>query len=150
VTEILFFHLQRQPLEKALPKLVARSLERGWRAVVKVASEERRTALDDALWTFSDESFLPHGTDQEPDPAEQPVLLTLADGNPNGAHVLFLVDGAEFPAQVDGFARVTLLFDGVDEDAVAQARRSWAEVKRAGHDASYWQETPAGRWEKKA
>ena len=150
MTEVLFFHLQKQPLDKALPKLVARSLERGWRAVIKAASEERLTALDDALWTFSDDSFLPHGTDKEPDAAEQPVLLTLADGNPNGAHVLFLVDGADLPGQFDGFGRVTLLFDGADEEAVAKARRDWSEVKRAGHEASYWQETAAGRWDKKA
>jgi DNA polymerase-3 subunit chi len=150
VTEILFFHLQRQPLEKALPKLVAVSLERGWRAIVKLTSEERQSALDDALWTFSDESFLPHGTDKEPDPAGQPVLLTLADGNPNGAHVLFLVEGADLPASLDAFGRVTLLFDGTDEEAVAKARRDWSEVKRLGHAASYWQESPSGRWEKKA
>lgn len=150
MTEILFFHLQRQPLEATLPKLLKRSLDRGWRALVKASSEERLGALDDLLWSFSDESFLPHGTDREPDPAGQPVLLTLDDGNPNGAHVLFLVDGAMLPPDMAGYERVTLVFDGTDEDAVAAARRSWAAIKGGSHDASYWQESPAGRWEKKA
>jgi DNA polymerase-3 subunit chi len=150
VTEILFFHLQRQPLDKVLPTLLVRSRERGWRAIVKAGSEERLEALDERLWTFADDSFLPHGTDREPDPAGQPILLTLADANPNAANVLFLVEGAAMPADVAGYERVTILFDGADEEAVAAARVTWGEVKRTGHEASYWQESPAGRWEKKA
>jgi DNA polymerase-3 subunit chi len=150
MTEVLFFHLQRQPLDKVLPILLVRSRERGWRALVKAGSEERLEALDELLWTFADDSFLPHGTDREPAPAGQPILLTLGDANPNGANVLFLVEGAAMPADTGGYERVTLLFDGSDEDAVAAARAAWGEVKRAGHEASYWQESPAGRWEKKA
>jgi DNA polymerase-3 subunit chi len=150
MTEVLFFHLQRQPLDKVLPVLLVRSRERGWRALVKAGSEERLEALDELLWTFADDSFLPHGTDREPDRAGQPILLTLGDANPNAANVLFLVEGAVMPADAGGYQRVTLLFDGSDEEAVAAARVTWGEIKRAGHEASYWQESPAGRWEKKA
>jgi DNA polymerase-3 subunit chi len=150
VTEILFFHLQNQPLEKVLPTLLSRSLERGWRAIVKASSEERLKALDDHLWTFSDESFLPHGTDLQPDADAHPVLLTLGDANSNGATVLFLVENAPLPAEIAAYDRVTLLFDGEDVEALAGARETWSAVKRAGHEATYWQETPAGRWEKKA
>lgn len=150
MVEVLFFHLQRQPLDKVLPILLVRSRERGWRALVKAGTEERMEALDELLWTFADDSFLPHGTDREPDPAGQPILLTLGDDNPNGANVLFLVEGAAMPPEAGAYERVTLLFDGADEEAVAAARVTWGEVKRAGHEASYWQESPAGRWEKKA
>jgi len=62
MTEILFYHLQRHPLERVLPALVEKSLERGWRVVVQAASEERVEALDAHLWIFRDDSFLPHGT----------------------------------------------------------------------------------------
>ena len=62
MTEILFYHLHRQPLERVLPTLLERSLERGWRVVVQASSEERVEALDAHLWTFRDDSFLPHGT----------------------------------------------------------------------------------------
>ena len=85
MAEVLFYHLQRQPLEAVLPTLLEKSLERGWRAVVQVATDERLAALDDHLWTFSDESFLPHGTDREAHAADQPVVLTTSGANPNGA-----------------------------------------------------------------
>ena len=51
MTEILFYHMQRQPLEKVLPNLVERSLDRGWQAAIQAATEERLQALDDHLWT---------------------------------------------------------------------------------------------------
>ena len=98
MTEILFYHLQRHPLERVLPALVEKSLARGWRVVVQAASEERIEALDAHLWVFSDDSFLPHGTWREAEAAEQPVLLTVHDGNPNRAAVRFLLDGAPVPA----------------------------------------------------
>ena len=149
MTEVLFYHLQRQPLEAVLPALLERSLERGWRAVVRATSDERLSALDDHLWTFSDESFLPHGTDREPDVAEQPVVLTLSERNPNGAAVLFLVEGAPVPADASAYQRLVLLFDGNDEGALGAAREDWKRLKAAGHEATYWQQDERGRWQKK-
>jgi DNA polymerase III subunit chi len=150
MTEILFYHLQRQPLEAVLPTLLEKSLERGWRALVQATSPERLTALDDHLWTFSDESFLPHGTDREPTAADQPILLTLAEGNPNKASILFLVEGAPVPADVSPYERIALLFDGNDPEALGLARQHWQAVKAAGHQATYWQQDARGRWERKA
>ena len=150
MTEIWFYHLQRQPLEAVLPTLLERSLERGWRAVVRATSDERLSALDDHLWTYADESFLPHGTDREAHAADQPVLITTGPENPNGAAVLFLVEGAPVPEDATTYQRLMLLFDGNDEDALAAARAQWKSVKAAGHDATYWQQDPRGRWEKKA
>ena len=149
MAEIHFYHLQRQPLEAVLPTLIEKSLGRGWRAVVQATSAERLAALDDHLWTFSDESFLAHATDKEPDAADQPVVLTLAESNPNRAAIRFLVEGAPLPAEVSGYERLVVVFDGNDEEALAAARGHWKAVKAAGHEATYWQQDPRGRWEKK-
>jgi DNA polymerase III subunit chi len=150
VAEVLFYHLQRQPLEAVLPTLLEKSLERGWRAVVQVATDERLAALDDHLWTFSEESFLPHGTDREAHAADQPVVLTTSGANPNGATVRFLIDGADLPADASAYQRMVILFDGNDPQALALAREQWRTLKEQGHDATYWQQDPRGRWERKA
>ena len=150
MTEVLFYHLVRQPLERVLPSLLERSLERGWRVVVQSSSDERVDALDAHLWTYRDDGFLPHGTAKEGEPAEQPILLTTADHNPNGAQVRFLVDGAPVPADAAHYQRIVLIFDGEDDDALAAARASWTDVKAQGFDATYWQPDEQGRWVKKA
>ena len=150
MTEILFYHLQRQPLEKVLPSLVERSLERSWRVAIQAASEERLQALDDGLWTYSDDSFLPHGTDREADPAGLAVVLTLAETNPNAASIRFLVEGSPLPADAESYARICVLFDGTDQEALLLARSQWKLAKEAGHTLAYWQQDDDGRWQKKA
>lgn len=148
MAELWFYHLERSELERALPPLLEKCLQRGWRALVRGGSAERLDALDDTLWTYKDESFLPHGRDGA-GAERQPVLLTTGGGNPNGAAVLFLIDGAE-PGDISGFERACLVFDGRDQGALESARLRWKEAKEAGIVASYWRESAAGKWEKQA
>lgn len=148
MAELWFYHLERTELERALPPLLEKCLQRGWRALVRGGASERLDALNSVLWTHRDESFLPHGRDG--DRAErQPVLLTSAPGNPNGAKVLFLIDGAE-PGDIAAFERACIMFDGRDEAALEMARSRWKEAKQAGVAVSYWKESAAGKWEKQA
>ncbi len=149
MTEVLFYHLQAHPVERVLPVLLEKSLERGWRVVVHSPLEERIDALDAHLWTFRDDSFLPHGTFREATAADQPVLLTVRDDNPNGATVRFLLDRAPMPE--DGpYERLVLMFDGSDADAVAEARQRWQAAKARGFAVTYWQADDKGRWQRRA
>lgn len=149
MTEVLFYHLERRPLASVLPALLEKSLERGWRAVVQVGSPERAEALDALLWSYRDDSFLPHGTEADGNAELQPIFLTHETVNPNGAQVRFYVDGAEVE-DISGYERAVLLFDGNDETAVAAARSQWKTLKDGGHDVTYWQQNDRGKWEKKA
>lgn len=147
MTDISFYHLERSPLETALPKLLEKVLETGGRAVVMVGSAERRDALDDLLWTYHDRGFLPHGTEKDGHAADQPVWLTVDDENPNGAGFLVLADGA-ISENVGEFERCLEIFDGRDDDAVTSARSRWQAYKADGHTVTYFQQGNRG-WEKK-
>lgn len=149
VTEMLFYHLERRPLEDTLPVLLEKSLERGWRCTVQCATPERRDALDTHLWTYSDAAFLPHGTDAQSRPERQPVLLTVTEANSNDSVVRFLVDGVDI-ADATAYQRVVHLFDGRDEDSVVGARHKWRAAKAGGHALTYWQQDESGRWVRKA
>jgi len=149
MTEVLFYHLQNRSLEQVLPSLLEKSLSRGWHVVVQAASEERIDALDAHLWTYRDDSFLPHGTSRDLEAAAQPILLTVKDNNPNGATVRFLIDGVALPEDASAYQRLVLIFDGEDADAVAAARERWREVKAAGFEATYWQPDENGNWQRR-
>jgi DNA polymerase-3 subunit chi len=148
LAELWFYHLEKTELEKALPPLLEKCLQRGWRALVRGGQAERLEALDDQLWTWRDDSFLPHGRDGAA-AERQPVVLTQKPGNPNGAKALFLIDGAE-PGDLSGFERACLLFDGRDQAALEKARARWKSAKEAGQLVSYWRENARGAWEKQA
>jgi DNA polymerase-3 subunit chi len=148
MTEILFYQLKGQTLERVLPPLLQKSLERGWRVVVQASSEERVEALDAHLWTWRDDAFLPHGTWRDGEAAGQPVLLTVNDDNPNGATVRFLLEGVAAPADVSIYQRLVVLFDGEDADALAAARQHWSHAKSAGLKVTYWLADQNGRWQR--
>lgn len=149
MTEILFYHLTESKLEDALPPLLDKSVERGWRVAVQMKEAARRDVLDAHLWTYREDSFLPHGTDEADFAEDQPVLLTVSADNPNAATVRFIVDGAEPPAAAD-YERIVFMFDGYDQEQLEGARAQWKKLKGEGHNLTYWQQTQEGRWEKKA
>ncbi|MCX2696074.1 DNA polymerase III subunit chi [Ochrobactrum chromiisoli] len=149
MAEILFYHLTESTLDEALPGLVERSITRGWRVVIQAVTEERRDALDSLLWTFSDTSFVAHGTDHEPLAEHQPVLLTTSQANLNGATVRFLVEGAALE-DASPYDRLVVMFDGHNQEQLENARAQWKTFKMGNHDLTYWQQTTDRRWERKA
>ena len=149
MTEVLFYHLTESKLEDALPALLEKSVERGWRVIVQAVDDERIQMLDQHLWTFREDSFLPHGVDEKEFGPHQPVLLTASSENTNAATVRFIVDGAE-PPPLDPYERVVFMFDGYDNAQLEGAREQWKRLKAQGHSLTYWQQSPEGRWIKKA
>jgi DNA polymerase-3 subunit chi len=152
VVEIRFYHLERRKLEDALPALLEEAIRENAKVVVEAPSSELIEALDERLWTYADDSFLPHGLARDSEPETQPILLTTGAENPNGASWRVLVGGAlalsalSDPAR--GAERIILLFDGADAETRAAARAQWTEVKAAGHAPTYWREDDTGQWRK--
>ena len=149
MTEVLFYHLENRRLEQVLPGLLEKSLDRGWKVVVQTSLPERVESLNSLLWTWRDDSFLPHGAEGDGNEEKQPIWLTSGDETPNTANVRFLVDGA-VAATLTGLDRAVYLFNGGDETERQIARTEWKAALDAGHDVTYWRQTPEGRWEKQA
>lgn len=147
--EVWFYHLERSGLDQTLPQLLEKTLARGWRALVRTTDRDRIDHLDGFLWTFRDDSFLPHGVEGEALAPREPVLLTTGLDNTNKAQALFLLDQAQ-PGALDDFERCIILFDGADSDAVLNARERWKAFKADGYPVSYWKETESGGWVKQA
>lgn len=161
-TEYLFYHTEQKPVAQVLPQLLEKTLERGWRALVRASSAEFLDAIDSALWTYREDSFLPHGTGRDGFAEYQPIFLALgldedagaaadisAGANPNGAEVLFLLETA---SGTDGtaFKRVVRLFDDANEAAKAKARAEWKALKERGFSGTYWRQDLTGKWVRSA
>ena len=147
MAEVGFYHLLSTPLERALPRLLERAVGQGHRVVIQAGSSERVEHLNALLWTYDEAGFLAHGSARDGNAAEQPIWLTHQVENPNGATILFLVDGVTAD-ELEGYARCVDMFDGNDPDAVQAARNRWRAATAAGHSLTYWQQTGKG-WEKK-
>lgn len=147
MTEISFYHLTRSTLEDVLPELLEKTRAKGWRAVVMTSSPERAEALNQHLWTYRPDSFLPHGSSKDGAAENQPVWLTHQDERPNEAAILFLTEGAQ-TARPSEYERICEIFSGEDPEALAAARQRWKNWQSEGHAMNYWQQGERG-WEKK-
>jgi DNA polymerase-3 subunit chi len=151
MTAISFYHLTTTPLERALPKLLERALSGGYRIVLTAESDARVEQLNQLLWTYDPDSFLPHGSNNEPNPEMQPILLSTyaepANSQEGMENLLVVTDGRKI-GQED-FARVLDIFDGNDPQATVAARSRWSEYKNSGHEITYFSQTEQGGWQKK-
>jgi DNA polymerase-3 subunit chi len=134
-----FYHLTAVPLERTLPRIAERVLADGQRLVV-VADGALLARLDELLWTYAPQSFLPHGREGAD---RQPVLLSESCEPANGATHILIADGI-WRDEALSFDRIFYLFD---EGRIADARSAWRQLKgREGGDLSYWKQDEQGRW----
>lgn len=149
--EIWFYHLERTSVEDTLPPLLEKCVERGWRAIVRSASPENLDAINAHLWTYRVNAWLPHdkSTGDILEDDRQPILLVhpaeIDSDYALEAPALFLIDGANWSG-VTGIKRIFVLFDGRDQDAVANARTDWRRAKDEGFLPAYWRQSEDGKW----
>lgn len=145
--QVDFYHLTKLPLERALPQIAAKVIATGGRLIIVAGEEGQRVRLDQLLWSYAPESFLPHGQAGGEDDARQPVLIAASPEAANGARNIALVDGV-WRGEALAFDRAFHFFD---EERIADARAAWRGLAdRDGIDRNYWKQNDAGRWEKAA
>jgi DNA polymerase-3 subunit chi len=134
-----FYHLTASPLERVLPSIAEKVLAGGGRLLV-VAEPGLLARLDELLWSYSSDSFLPHGRERA---ESQPVLLSPEPAAANGATNIALADG-RWRDEALGFERAFYFFDNDGREA---ARGAWrALAARADVEARYWKQDERGKW----
>ena len=142
MTDYWFYHLEASTLEGALPNLLEKTLEKGWRALIKMPAS-RLQDLDEFLWTYRDEAFLPHGREDEPQADLQPILLSSETQSAKGFDAVFLIDGADLE-DLDGVSRTIVMINGRSEDDVKRERGRWKVLKDQGANLAYYQQDSRG------
>ena len=134
-----FYHLAASPLERVLPSIAEKVLAGGGRLLV-VAEPGLLERLDEQLWSYSRESFLPHGRERA---ASQPVLLSAQPEPANGAANIALADG-KWRDEALRFERAFYFFD---TEGLPAARDAWRALKgKAEAESRYWKQDERGKW----
>jgi len=150
MTRFDFYHLQKSPLEQVLPKLCEKAYATGKHIKILVGTEERVEFINSALWTYNEESFLPHGSKKDGFAEEQPIFISADEINENSADLLILTDGAMPNLSVlQNYERVLNIFDGTNDIALNNARQYWKEIKALNEELHYWQQNANGIFEQK-
>jgi len=146
--EYWFYHLEVSTVEGILPGLLEKTGQKGWRALVKLP-ENQIKEMNDYLWTYRDDSFLPHGRDDEPMAEQQPITLSASTESAQGHQAVFLLGGAEVK-DMSGVERCMVMINGRSENDVQRERARWKALKDTDATLSYYQQNERGSWEKKA
>lgn len=145
-----FYHLQKAPLEQVLPKLCEKAYATGKRIKILLGNEERVEFINALLWTYAEDSFLPHGSKKDGFVENQPIFISANEDNENNAQLLILADGA-MPSidLLSQYERILNIFDGNDEIALNNARTYWKQIKTLDGELHYWQQNERGNFEQK-
>jgi DNA polymerase III subunit chi len=134
-----FYHLTSRPLEQVLPSVCEKVLA-GRERLLVVAEPDQLARLDEALWSYAKDAFLPHGRERA---ETQPILLSPTPEAANGATNIALADG-RWSDEALGFDRAFYFFDDAGREA---ARDSWRALKgKAEVEARYWKQDERGKW----
>ena len=146
--EYWFYHLEHASIEAVLPQLLEKTRTKGWNALVKM-SETRLPQMDKYLWSYRDDSFLPHGRDDEPMSERHPISLSSTAVTSGAAECVFLLDQSETEL-IATVERCIIIIEGQKADSVSFERARWTSLKELQANMSYWQQNDRGEWHKKA
>lgn len=141
-----FWQLSRDPVERVVALIAARTRQAGERLLVIDSDAERRVGLGRAMWEGDPQAFLANGEASAPHAARQPILLSADCAAANGARYCVIADG-DWRAEAEGFARVFLLFGDAGLQA---ARATWRKFDGRDDVTRSYYAQEEGKWAKKA
>ena len=110
-------------------ELAKRAFEAQLPTLVLVRSREQAEALDDALWAFDDDAFVPHQIAGEEDDDETPVLIVPPEAA--AADRPLVINLRE--ACASGAHEIVKEVVAADPGERDESRRRWAQYKALGY-----------------
>ena len=130
MTRIDFYELDsnRHGYDQVVCKLCQKAYQNQQLTLLLTRNPQESQRLDLALWTFADDSFLPHDCD-EPGDFTTPILIN-DQPQPRGDRELLINLSASVPEYFAQFKRVIEL---VTEENRSEARQHYSDYKERGY-----------------
>ena len=147
MTQIIFYSTAPLQVEKTLFSLLEKSLEKGNKSLLLFKDKEKCLSINEQLWTYKQNSFLPHISedDQIYDNIDVPVYLSTKNENPFKAELLFSIDGF-LPDNIDHFERVIIIIDVNDELLNEKYKNYYLDINKNFEDIVFYKSDDNGKW----
>ena len=147
MTQIIFYSTAPLQVEKTLFALLEKSLEKGNKSLLLFKDKEKCLSINEQLWTYKQNSFLPHISedDQIYDNIDVPVYLSTKNENPFKAELLFSIDGF-LPDNIDHFERVIIIIDVNDELLNEKYKNYYLDIYKNFEDIVFYKSDDNGKW----
>ena len=134
-TKVIFIDTGKYGKDKSVALAVEKFYNMGEKVLIITSSRERGEFLDDFLWTFKQQSFLPH-TFAEEVVKDEPIVITMIEKNLNGASVLIL----DAPASLDFMREFSYVVDFADRttnETLQESRKRFKNYRESGLSVNY-------------
>jgi DNA polymerase-3 subunit chi len=132
MTEVLFVEVTASRLEFKACEIAERTYSEGRRLQIIAANQEQAARLDDLLWTFKPDSFVPHGFSAAATASpDQPVVITTGLDHLAGFEALLMMDYCPGDL-VKRFVQAIHLVVIDNPERLDASRRYWAQLKDTG------------------
>lgn len=144
-SSISFYAAKVASIELKLINLIEKIYNSGQKMVLRVKTADEMKLFDDLLWTYSQKTFLAHGSIGTSFPLKQPIYITNLLENVNDSPILLLLNDADDTDQ-DKFSQLIYFFDGKDQRLNKLMQDKFNLAKNKKHNTIYWQQDDKGSW----
>lgn len=139
MTQVDFYILKQQEEQDRRVfacRLAEKVVNQGLKIYIHADSEQEAQEMDDLLWSFRPDSFIPHaivGIDEELTTDEDiPVFIGFSEEHPSGADLLINLS-PDIPSFYEQFSRIAEIVPN-SEDAKSNLREHWKVYKEKGFE----------------
>ncbi len=118
-------------------RLVRKARAADMKVVVQLEDARQLNAFDEALWTFSEQDFLPHVSAGDALAAQTPIILTHDANDPLPHHQVLINLSQRTP---EHFARFERLFEilSTDEEDLVSGRERYKQYQQRGYPLTHF------------
>ncbi len=118
-------------------RLVRKARAADMKVVVHLEDARQLNAFDEALWTFSEQDFLPHVSAGDALAAQTPIILTHDANDPLPHHQVLINLSQRTP---EHFARFERLFEilSTDEEDLVSGRERYKQYQQRGYPLTHF------------
>ncbi len=139
-------YLVLSPVEKIIPRLLEKVYEAGERCLFHVPSEEEAEEWNKLLWTYTQKSFLPHGTTKDVYPERHPIWISSKMQNINNSSVFLTMEALkDIPAT--HFTKIIYVLCIHTQDGITLAQQHIKEYTNKKLNLKIWRQTPDSKWQ---
>lgn len=129
--------IQLKSPDRKLPllcRVAEKNFRRGNTVAIHASDEDQAEQIDGKLWTFSQNSFVPHAIlERAREPVIEPVLIVFGDEQVPDSDVLMIASGRRPDGWLGRFPHVYDFAEIYDQDLRLAARERYKKYQEAGY-----------------
>ena len=143
MTKVIFTEVTESRMEMSACQIAERTYLQGDKLQIIAPNQQLAVRLDDLLWTFRPDTFVPHGFfGHEKDEPLPPVVITTKQEKIPGFESLLMLDFCPVET-VAQFSQAIHLVIVDNRERLAASRDYWIQLKEAGFSLSHQKRLPA-------